>query len=83
MSVQQLPAGQKAGILALAKAPRGEYVYLEGHTSALCNTVGGNVPLVDRLRIKNRWHYRLTPRGWDAAAELQESPQECRNITSA
>lgn len=73
-----ISAGQAAGLLALAKAPRGQYVYPDGHTSALCNLVGGEIQLIDRIRIKNRWHYRLTPRGRDAVQTI-EAETRCPN----
>lgn len=66
--------GQKAGIMFLSHCPADEFVYPEGHTSALCNLVDGENSFLERKKIRGRWHYKLTCAGQELAKTLAGDP---------
>lgn len=72
--IRKFSEGQKAALRFLVMQPDGEFVYPKGHTSAVCNLVGGVHDVVERQRIKGRWHYRLTHYGRKLAGECMECP---------
>ena len=63
--------GQKAALRFMLVQPAHDFVYPDGHASAICNLVDRDNSTVGRKRIKGRWHYRLTEQGREIAHQEQ------------
>ncbi|MFT9068647.1 MAG: hypothetical protein ABF420_11460 [Acetobacter syzygii] len=63
--------GQKAALRFMLVQPAHDFVYPDGHASAICNLVDKDNSTVERKRIKGRWHYRLTDHGREIAHQEQ------------